>query len=148
MQLRISQSDSDLTSIRCFFAYNSNLPNEFFTVTFKVQDDSLGEDSVTLMYNAITNPVKSAIAFLQNSEDLLVWTGTFDLHHDVDIIYLNAGQKRPIKGYLYEHTAWRQAYLIDRKQIDSLAKDIPKLFPFSLTVAPYNERISKLLADN
>lgn len=72
MQLRISQSDSDLASIRCFFAYNSNLPNEFFTATFKVQDDSLGEDSVTIMYNAITNPVKSAIAFLQNSEDLLV----------------------------------------------------------------------------
>lgn len=42
MHIRLSQSDTDLTSVRCFFSYNSNLPNDIFQVTFLVQDENYG----------------------------------------------------------------------------------------------------------
>lgn len=49
---------------------------------------------------------------------------------------------------MFFYSAWKQTYLVDRKQIESFAKDIPKMFPFSTTVAPWTERISKFFAEN
>lgn len=36
---------------------------------------------------------------------------------------------------------------MERRQADSLARDIPKLFAFSSTLLPFNEKIGKLLID-
>lgn len=73
MGMRLSQGD-DLTSVRCFFSYNGNLPNQIFTVKFIIRDDRYGEDSVTIMYNSLLNPVKAAIAYMGGaSSDELKW---------------------------------------------------------------------------
>jgi hypothetical protein len=37
--------------------------------------------------------------------------------------------------------------LIDRKQLDSFAKEVYKLFPFSSSIAPWNDRFSKMSAE-
>ena len=63
MHINLSQ-DNDLTSVRCFFSYNGNLPNQIFTVNFRVRDQTYGDGSITIMYDSIINPVKAAIAFL------------------------------------------------------------------------------------
>lgn len=63
MHIRLSQGD-DLTSVRCFFSYNGNLPNQIFTVNFRVRDQAYGDGSITIMYNSLINPVKAAIAYL------------------------------------------------------------------------------------
>lgn len=47
---------------------------------------------------------------------------------------------------MISNKAWRQTYIIDKKQLESNAKDIPKLFTFNLTVSPWADRISKMLS--
>jgi hypothetical protein len=63
MGIKLSQGD-DLTSVRCYFSYNGNLPNQIFTVNFRVRDQTYGDGSITIMYNSLVNPVKAAIAYL------------------------------------------------------------------------------------
>ena len=38
--------------------------------------------------------------------------------------------------------------MVDRKQLESFNKDLPKLFPFSLTVAPWADKVSKAVAEH
>lgn len=38
--------------------------------------------------------------------------------------------------------------MIDSRHIESASKDLPKLFPFSATVTPWNERTSKAIAEH
>ena len=69
------------------------------------------------------------------------------IHIDSYNSSLNAGKTEGIvKGYLAIYSAWRQTFLVDKRQIDSMAKDIPKLFPFCSTTS-LNDKLSKMLSE-
>lgn len=61
---------------------------------------------------------------------------------------MNAIEKNRRKKYSLPYSAWRQTFIVDKKQLDSLAKELPKLFPFSITVPSFPEKISKLLSES
>ena len=57
----LSQSESDPASVRCMFSYNSDLPNEIFSVSYDVHDNLYGSDFLTWNYDTMGNDITSAI---------------------------------------------------------------------------------------
>ena len=69
-----SQSNNDYRSIRCYFAYHSNIPNDIFSVTFEMTDKKFGSSKIVLLYNPFKGGITSAIAIGSRDykEDILV----------------------------------------------------------------------------
>lgn len=57
-----SQSTNDYRSIRCYFAYHNNLPNDIFSASFEMTDNTYGHSKIVLLYNPFRGGITSAIA--------------------------------------------------------------------------------------
>lgn len=56
-----SQSNNDYRSIRCYFAYHNNVPNDIFSATFEMTDKTFGSSKIILLYNPFRGGITSAI---------------------------------------------------------------------------------------
>jgi phage terminase large subunit-like protein len=69
-----SQSTNDYRSIRCYFAYHNNIPNDIFSATFEMTDKTFGYSKIVLLYNPFKGGITSAIVIGSEDykEDILV----------------------------------------------------------------------------
>lgn len=69
-QIVLSQSDTDLSSIRTFLSYNNNLPTKAFSVSWSLNDAIYGRAGVTLVLDPLRNGIRSAIRPDQGNDNL------------------------------------------------------------------------------
>jgi hypothetical protein len=51
---------------------------------------------------------------------------------------MNINKNSEVKSKLLFISVWKQTYNNDKRQVESFAKDITKLFAFSTTITPWN----------